>query len=316
MELYRTEGKTDPITIAVRTWVMLCEIENYSENTSGYYWNAVSELPVLRYKHFVFTKHHILDFLQITYDLNIDLNSEDKAISSMIQEVCVSKLYPSLLYSMWMDDTTPKDFFVPKQNFVLGLLSAPVTKFQFMVEKNCVKEYLNRQHGVTNGDEARICWDNVHETLSTLLGEKAFFLSSYNKALHPRSADIIVYSFLAFEFKQDIKEAYESLSNYPNLLGLIRRVENCMRLKEKAGLHVIKDFGYVCLQVEEEMFYCGKVYESPLETVNFHWKRIGYKLGGEEPIEMHELSDSSYRRAYVTGAALVVFLFFYLKHRN
>ena len=317
MELYRIDAKEDPISISVKCWAILCEIDAFKESISGYYWNAAGELPVLRYKHHVFTKHHILEFLQLTYDLDCDLTHEEKALASLLQEICESRLYPALLYTMWMDDTTSKDFFTPKQNFVIGLLSSPLTKVRFLLEKNAVKEYLGRQHGINSQEEAKIRYQSAHSVLSTMLGSKKFFFSRSGRKEIPRSTDLIVYAYLSYEFRQNLCDAMGFIENYPqNLLEFIARVENCMRLKERAGNVMNAKLQYVTLRREEEEYYCSKIYANPMELGNDSWNRIAYKLGGEVPVERYKNTDNMRRRAFITGTALVLFVFIYLQRRN
>ena len=218
-----------------------------------------------------------------------------------------------------MDDAISKDFFTPRQNIFMSILTIPVTKFQFMMEKNSIREYLKKQHGIINSDEAFLNCNNAHELLSKFLGSKKFFFSKNNRKEHPRCADLIVYSYLSYELRLTPEHLHvvRSLMKYKNLIDFIGRIESCIKLKQRAGINIINDFHFVIQNYdEEEEFYISKVYEHPLEIAHDYYQNIKYKLGGDEPLLRIEQSDSKKRRAYITGGVLAIMLFAYLKKKS
>lgn len=316
IKLYRLEGKDDPISTAVKVWAMLCEVKGFEEHLSGYYWNAVGDLPVIGYRNYVFAKHHVLEFLSVLYDLDLELSCEERSLSYLIQEICVNSLYPSTLYALWMDDTTPKDFFTPKRNILWNIINLPATKIQYFFKKRSIAESLNAQHGLNSPDQALILCKSAHKALSDLLGNKFFFLSKSNRRHHPRRADIIVYSYISYQLKflSSHPHVTESLNKYQNLIDFIIRVEDCIRLKAKAGLAELKDFEFVfCPSGSDQEFYFAKVYPNNLESSNEHWNQIKYRLGEDEPLMRYPITDISKRQKYITGIAVIVFLFVYLR---
>lgn len=100
----------DPVTTIVRCWADLCMICGYLETSSAYSWNTAGDLPVLRANEYVIPKENILSFLKAAYNLNSELTEEEEVQTSLIEELCLSKLHPATLYALWVDDTTSKDF--------------------------------------------------------------------------------------------------------------------------------------------------------------------------------------------------------------
>ena len=216
-----------------------------------------------------------------------------------------------------MDDSTSKEFFTPKTSFLYSLLTLPVGRIQFLLEKYSVQGYLSKQHGITSSKEAFTRSEHSHKVLSDFLGSKPFFFSTNNRQDRPTSADIIVYSYLSYEIQLLSKHPHflNSLANYSNLLEFVQRIESTIRLKQKAGLSTL-NFEFSMEKIETEEFFSSKVYENPMEIGNDHWNQITYKLGGDEPLLRYSPTYNNKRRAIITGITTALFVIFYFRKQS
>lgn len=311
--LYRFNSISDPISIAVQTWLSLSEFR-YSEKVSGYYWNTAGDLPVLQYKHFVFPKYSILHFLRSTFDLDEDLSPSEKEQSRMIQEMCTAELEPAIQHALWTDESVSKEFFTAQGSFWEKLFCGPSNKINFTFEKNRITEHLRKDCGVETSENALAMCKRVHKTFSAMLGEKNFFFSNCERPEYPRAADVVVYSFLKYQLHvlSDHPQVKQSLLSFPNLMKLIQRVESALQLKVKASI-ISEPFPLLNSQPDLQEFYCPKIYESPLETTNQEIVPIMYKCPGDLPALRKKTEANLSTRIYITGASLSLFFFLYLK---
>jgi glutathione S-transferase len=316
LTLYRLNGPPDPLTLAVRAWVILCEIPNYTEVPSGYFWNSAGPLPVLLYKHHLIVREKILDFLRLAFNLDSDLPAPSCSLSSLIIEECYSKLHPSTLFALFSSETPPKGLLDAETPWLESLLSLPLSKLRFAFERHRLTHFFSKQHDISSEASALHRCDEAHSTLSSLLGEKPFFASQTGLATFPRSADIVVYAYLKYELQQLPTHPHvaSSLAQHPNLLGLVQRVEDTLRAKASAARFPVPEIGYNLLQTGDRTEYlCGRVYQSPIETADQQWGRIVYQLGGEEPRRRTKNSTNSVDKGYIVGVAAVLFVFLYFK---
>ena len=326
VKLHHYDCIKDPISTIVQAWMALSEHSNYSELPSGYHWNSAGDLPVLQYNHHIIQKSNIIPFLNLTFNLDEDLPESDQHISKSIQDTCFNSLEPAILFSLWAEDETAKDFWAPKGSFWEKLLTGPVVKVIFTLEKGRITESLRKNFNVETPAGALAKCKAAHKRLSALLGNKKFFFSSAERPEYPRAADLVVYGFLKYQMMtlRQHAQVQESLEKFENLMKLVLRVEDAILLKAKAGLCDVKGFEFIRFQVQgycNEEFFGPKVFESSLDFLDGDFNYLLYKNEWELPplrSEKKRVDEESEvrefrRRAYVTGGVLGIFLFFYLR---
>lgn len=317
VELFRFNSLEDPITTAVRCWVLLCEVRNYKEHTSGYSWDAIGDLPTILYKSQLFSKENIINYLRYTYDLDTDLSLEEKETSKLIEETCYGALHPCTLYAQWMNSETSKDFYDNKCSFLQRLITSPFNKLRYNLDKAHIQGYLAKQHCIVSEEQALKRAGQVYETLSTMLGEKAFFMSKFDRREMPRSADVVVYAYLHYQMRAIPQHEMVALlmKKFENLTRFVGRFESAIRLKVRAKMSSIEKFDFITDPVGPgdrdfaTEYFSTKVYGQALETGSDRWNQLVYKLGGDEPSLRTNPQDLTKTRSYYIGLAFCALLF-------
>ncbi|CAG9333324.1 unnamed protein product [Blepharisma stoltei] len=315
--LYKCSDLYDPVIQMVRCWVAFCHIQGYKECESEYYWNAVGNLPVLRYERSVFAKEHILEFLKIAYDINFNLTEEERRESTLLEEICVSKIHPGTIFAMWIDESTSKGFYEKSKSKIWKFLMKPFAKLGFWVEKRNIKDYLKYQHGFTSKTNAFSHIHQAHQLLSEKLGNQAFFFQTMDRANFPRSADITIYAYLLEEiiYLHSHPHVTDSLNSFPNLLNFMKRMKNLLSInnpkKEIPEYSLVYGYFLHPPSNEDQEYYPPAIAIKPYQENN--WEQIKYKLQGQTPTLKASVEDATRRRIYVTSVSAILFLFIYLR---
>ncbi|CAG9313713.1 unnamed protein product [Blepharisma stoltei] len=314
--LYTYGNTYDPVTQIAKLWHSLYELENFQELHSDYYWNGLGDLPILRFNKSFFTNDHILPFLKIAFDCNFDFSEEERLESDLIEEQCISKLHPATTYAKWMEEDTSKNFFYSRGNFFWRLLKLPFEKLSFISEKRHIREYLLRQHNITNRRDCYYQAEKAHELLSQKLGEKPFFFSKPGRREFPRSTDIVVYAYLMEELNHigDHFNVKDSLSKYENLLGFLKRMDKVISMKstEDGNINYTLVYSYFLQPPSEckEEYFPPKIYFNVLKRPEKFWYTLKYQSGEKKNYEEKTVAkDIIANRYWNAGAALTFILF-------
>jgi hypothetical protein len=323
--LYRLDSPRDPISIIVQAWMVLAEHQEYREVPSGYSWNAVGDLPVLQYKHHLVQKNNILHFLNVLLNFDEDLTESEKAVSLNLQQVCQDFLGPAVMFSLWGEEETSKDFWTPKSGFWEKLVTGPVQKVLFSLEKGRVLEALNKDFSIESASGALNKCKMAHLKLSHFLGEKNFFFSEAERPEHPRAADLVAYGYLKYQLitLKNHPQVTESLESHENLLKLILRVEDAILLKAKANRYDLSNYEFIKFPISSyspQEFFSPVIYQS-LDSLDNELSSLFHRCIWEQPPERVHSSTSSEaqilktssRSFYITSSFVALFLFFYLK---
>mmetsp|Transcript_32970 Transcript_32970/g.57912 ORF Transcript_32970/g.57912 Transcript_32970/m.57912 type:complete len:321 (+) Transcript_32970:594-1556(+) len=313
--LYSYAHAVEPITVITKTWATLYQIDGFSEEPQKSYWSAAGDLPVVRFNRFVFPKEHIVDFLKQTYDPDTDLTAEERLKGELLEEFVLGRLHPAVMYSMWMDDAIPKDFFSPQGWWLWRIMSLPTSKLKYMREKTRVREYLAHQHEISSYREALFNADTAHKLLSEHLGQKQFFFSAEGRRDVPHSTDIVIFAYLVEElanlpFSSPI---VSTLSKYPNLYEFVRRMESTLKLVIKGGLQKNSvSFKFVTDCGCSEIF-TPKIYASPHTNDPEFFKKL--RLSGAPGIKQQEVPNALSKKwqYYISGSGAILFTFFLLR---
>lgn len=279
--LYACSNATnDPAYTLVTLWAKQCQIRCFSIELTSFTWNSAGELPVLRVGSYVIPKANILDFLKFGYNINRNLTQNEVIDAGLVEEMCVSKLYPGILYALWMDDTTSKHFYQPAGHWVWKLLVMPAVKISFILDKRRMREYLIRQHRTVTPEQALLVVDEAHSLLSRKLGGNRFFLTD-----HVSSADIVVFAYLEYELSvlPDHPFVLSSLKKYVNLVSFIEMMRN---LEDTSEVHLD-------------------------EAVKTHsqMERYIYKNTKKTRVYLQNEETKLSKRLFITGVAVIIFLF-------
>lgn len=313
--LYSNAHVAEPVTIITKAWAALYQIDGFTVEPQKASWNSAGELPVVRFNSYVFAKEHIVDFLKQTYDPDVDLTPQERLTGDLLEEFAVGRLHPAVMYSMWMDDSTSKDFFSPQGWWLWNLMSLPSTKLKFMREKAKVREYLSHQHEISSYRDAVFNADFAHRILSEHLGKRQFFFSSEGRKDVPHSTDIVIYAYLAEELLNlpFLSPIIDSLRKYPNLYEFVRRMEATLKLVIKGGLQRTPiEFKYVTDCGMSEIF-TPKLYASPHYNDTDFYEKMRFK--GSVGVQKQDASDALSKKwqVYISGSAAVLFTFILLR---
>jgi len=285
-------GRLNPVHLCVRLYRLFCDMKQLQEVQTSYWWNGVGDLPVLRYGEYVFHESKVIDFLQATYDLDFDLSAQDRALASLLHELCVSALHPCTLSAQVSHD-------LPFWPLLL------IERFKQRFHK---RWFLTSQHYLVSAREACRKVHETHEKLSECLGEKDFFF--LGEGARPHSADLIVYAYLKEELSNLPKEHehIKSFEQFPNLVAFVNRIEKLATQVQPRLL----DFSHVQqFLIPPPLVPLSLPLIYPRPDQDYAGLR---SLGKGVAPPARGLEDYGLaRRGYVTGTSLILLLYLFFK---
>jgi hypothetical protein len=301
----------DPFTFIVKAWATLCAIDEFREKPSDFDWGSAGLLPVLRCEGQVYTRNHVLDFLKLAYDLNKDLESNERLEAVLLEELVYSRLHPATQYAVCVEG-----YKVPVgEGWSHKLINWPTNTVRSLATKASMKAALHHQHYIQSSEAALHHADSVHQRLSERLGSSLFFFSKPGRPEYPRSTDIVVYAFLLEEKTclQSHPHLTESLAKYPNLEAFADRMHKILHERSSSS----PDSSLSSLLASPPKHPEVSVYYPP--QIHFCRDALGSSknfcyLSGHSPPTLRQGDiEHRRRRIYVTGVIGVLFSFFLLK---
>lgn len=302
----------DPITFIAKAWATLCAIEEFSEEISEFDWGSAGGLPVLRCNGQVYTRSHILDFLKAAFDINQDLEANERLEADLLEELVYSQLHPATQHAIWVEGCQLPD----SPSWLERLISRPYKAYKQFTNRNSVRSALTHQHHIKCPKSALYNADLVHQKLSERLGTKRFFFSKEGRPEHPRSTDIVVAAFLNEErgHLESHPHCTKSLAKYPNLIEFLNLINKiCFeRSNQSPSANPLLSHIYVSPPKYPEVsaFYPPQIHFSKEALAAS--KHYCY-VSGQAPPALQSETEHKKRRFYVTGIAGVLFTFFILK---
>ncbi|CAG9330337.1 unnamed protein product [Blepharisma stoltei] len=311
--IYKKSDNYDPVIQIVRCWVTLYQIRGYKECESGHNWNKIENLPVLRYEKSIFGKEHVLEFLKSAYDINFNLTEEEKKESSLMEELCISRINPATRYAMWNEQNRKIQNETGSNNF-WSILIKLLENLGLAVKKPNEKESLKYQYAFSSEENSFNQVHQAHQLLSEKLGNQTFFFEERNRARFPRSADISIYAYLLeeFEYLHDHPHVTESLNSFPNLLSFVQRISSILlssnQKKEIPEYSII--YRHFANIQEDEFYYPPTIQIKPYQESN--WELIKYKFQ-DKSLDLKDSTKDTKRRIYVVSISAILFFIIYLK---
>mmetsp|Transcript_7322 Transcript_7322/g.13546 ORF Transcript_7322/g.13546 Transcript_7322/m.13546 type:complete len:320 (+) Transcript_7322:697-1656(+) len=303
----------DPFTFICKAWATLCAIEEFTEETSDFDWGSAGLLPVLRCDGQVYTRSHVIDFLKLAYDLNKDLESNERLEAALLEELVYSQLHPATQHAVWVEGHKVR----LDRSFIGKVVSWPYETYKHLTTKASVKDALFHQHSIKSPGSALYNADLVHQKLSERLGSRTFFFSKPGRPEHPRSTDIIVAAFLNEERTHLANHPHyaESLTKYPNLIAFMNLINKICYERSNRSPSANPALGHLFVSTpqypEVAAYYPPQIhfYKESLASS----KHFSYISGLPRPALKTGDIVQQKRRIYVTGVAGVLFSFFLLK---
>jgi hypothetical protein len=286
-------ARVNPVHLCMRLYQLFCDMKQLKEVPTSYWWNGAGDLPVLRYGEFVFHQSKIIPFLQETFDLDFDLSAQERALSSLLHELCVSALHPCTLFALAAFPDLP---------------SWPLLLLERLKQRFHTRWFLTNQHYLVSAQEACRKVQETHERLSKCLGEKDFFFRG--EGARPHSADLIVYAYLKEELANLPKE-HEHVKNFekfPNLVAFMGRIEK-LATQVQPRLLDFSNVQQFLIPPPLAPLSLPLVYPRP--SRDYSGLRSISK-GAEPPARGAEDYGLS-RRGYVTGTSVILLLYLFFK---
>lgn len=211
-----------PFVLKIDTFLRLAKIEfERIDNPTNLFKAPKNKLPYIEDgDERVADSYFILKYLEKKYDVSFDshLSDEQKAYSNLIIRAIEEHLYFCIVYSRWVrDDTWP----ILKKAF-FGKMPPLLKNIAPRFARKGVIDSLNKQGiGRHSDEEIQQLAKEQLESLSVLLGDKAFFWGSA-----PSTLDIVAYANLAQLILAEIDNPFnQQARSFENLVAFCKRMQ-------------------------------------------------------------------------------------------